>query len=179
MLYRISEIRKSLFIDAQVCSPRTCAFLLLPAMKIILIIKNKKGKSDVSPCCFGYKMEAEGKEKQKAALIRRTLFFLSRRSGWHEGLLGGWWWGVCVKNKNKKKLTKKKPAVMEQTLRARRRRCGSKQFPVSCERASECLVPAWRPENAGRPAAFPTALQGRVARHWLRKQWHTKAVDSS
>lgn len=82
MLYRISEIRKSLFIDAQVCSPRTCAFLLLPAMKIILIIKKRKErKSDVSPCCFGYKMEAEGKEKQKAALIRRTLFFLSRRSG--------------------------------------------------------------------------------------------------
>lgn len=44
MLYRISEIRKSLFIDAQVCPPRTCAFLLLllPAMKIRLIIKKKK-----------------------------------------------------------------------------------------------------------------------------------------
>lgn len=46
MLYRISEIRKSLFIDAQVCSPRTCAFLLLPAMKITLIIKKKKRKKE-------------------------------------------------------------------------------------------------------------------------------------
>lgn len=48
MLYRISEIRKSLFIDAQVCPSRTCAFLLLllPAMKIILIIKKQNKKEN-------------------------------------------------------------------------------------------------------------------------------------
>lgn len=47
MLYISPEIKKSLFVDTQIC-PCTCAFLLLN--------NNNKKKN---PCCFGYKMVEE------------------------------------------------------------------------------------------------------------------------
>lgn len=60
MLYIISGITKSLFIDTQVC-PLTCAFLTPSKDKI----------NNITAFCFGYKINEE-ERKRTTALIRKS-----------------------------------------------------------------------------------------------------------
>lgn len=71
MLYIISEIKKSLFyfFDTQVC-PLTCAFLTPSKER-----EEKTNKQYSSLLLWIQNMRR--KEKQKTALIRKSLFFLS------------------------------------------------------------------------------------------------------
>lgn len=68
MLYIISEIKISLFIDTQVC-PWTCAFLT-PS--------DENDQNNITPCCFGYKMNEEKRKTENSTDQKVSVFPESR-----------------------------------------------------------------------------------------------------
>lgn len=149
MLYTISEIRKIPFywrpgLSENLCfppapspprpAPSPPPAAPPPSHENNNPLMKEREPSDATSCCF-WNETNEGKEKQEVALVRRTLFFLSRGSGRWEGLKFGF------------KKNKKRTAVMKQKLVRDVSVLSQSERDRESER--ERSVPSSRPENAG------------------------------